>query len=100
MQGKKFKRKFEDFVCDMCGTSVSGSGYTNHCPNCLWSKHVDINPGDRENPCRGLMKPVGLDQKSGEFVVIHKCVKCGEVKRVRVSKHDDQKALRKLVNRV
>ncbi|MEK7061411.1 MAG: RNHCP domain-containing protein, partial [Patescibacteria group bacterium] len=43
-----FVKKIEDFVCKVCGTKVKGTGYTNHCPNCLYSLHVDEEvPGDR-----------------------------------------------------
>ncbi|HYC79501.1 MAG TPA: RNHCP domain-containing protein, partial [Candidatus Binatia bacterium] len=56
---KLFQRTPENFVCENCGTKVSGNGYTNHCPNCLYSKHVDNNPGDRLNKCHGLMEPIG-----------------------------------------
>ena len=45
-QPKKFQRKVEDFICEKCGTKNIGNGFTNHCFKCLWSKHVDINPGD------------------------------------------------------
>lgn len=38
---KNFTRVIEDFICENCGTEVKGNGYTNHCPKCLWSKHVD-----------------------------------------------------------
>ena len=38
----------EDFICENCGKDVEKSSYTarDHCPYCLYSKHVDINPGD------------------------------------------------------
>ena len=41
---QNFKRKIEDFVCGNCGEKIKGDGYTNHCLQCLWSKHVDITP--------------------------------------------------------
>lgn len=74
---KKFKRTIENFVCENCGKEVIGNGYTNHCPNCLYSKHVDINPGDRMSTCGGLMKPIEIQQKNGEFIILHRCEKCG-----------------------
>jgi RNHCP domain len=77
MLTKKFQRNKEDFTCENCGTQVQGSGYTNHCPECLWSKHVDINPGDRQAECKGMMEPIGIDSKKGKYVILHKCVKCG-----------------------
>ena len=52
---KRFTMKDESFVCENCGFNVEKLNYTarDHCPNCLYSKHVDINPGDRENNCQG-----------------------------------------------
>ena len=44
MPSLKFKRKKENFVCENCGAEVKGDGFTNHCPKCLYSKHVDIFP--------------------------------------------------------
>ncbi len=92
----RFEKTVENFVCEKCGTQVQGNGFTNHCPNCLWSKHVDINPGDRRENCKGLMKPLGLDQKKGEFVLIHKCQKCGNEKRNKVALNDNQDEIRKI----
>lgn len=72
-----FIRTKEDFVCENCGTAVKGSGYTNHCPNCLWSKHVDIDPGDRGADCGGLMKPIALEKRGEVFMIVHQCEGCG-----------------------
>lgn len=85
----KFQKKTEDFVCENCGTEVKGTGYTNHCPKCLTSRHVDVNPGDRKNSCRGLMDPVGVELKKGEYVILHKCRKCGEMKKNKASDDDE-----------
>ena len=57
--GRKFKKTVENFTCLNCQTVVIGTGYTDHCPNCLWSKHVDVNPGDRLAICGALIEPVG-----------------------------------------
>lgn len=48
-QYAKFTMIDEDFTCDVCGSFVKALGYTarDHCPNCLCSKHVDINPPER-----------------------------------------------------
>ncbi len=88
---KRFTKKKEDFTCEKCGKIVKGTGYTNHCPHCLWSKHVDVNPGDRLSLCQGMMKPSRVEQVSGEkgFVIINICEKCGHVKKNRVAKEDD-----------
>ncbi|MDP1743689.1 MAG: RNHCP domain-containing protein [Candidatus Amesbacteria bacterium] len=88
MKSKKFQKKVEDFWCQNCGADVVGNGYTNHCPKCLYSKHVDINPGDRLNSCQGMMKPINIETKDGGFVVIHKCERCGEEKRNKTSSLD------------
>ena len=68
---KRFQRKIEDFVCANCGAKIKGNGYTNHCPACLWSKHVDINPGDRASVCGGLMKPIDIELKKGKYVLLY-----------------------------
>ena len=85
----KFKRKKEDFVCDNCGIEVRGSGYTNHCPKCLYSKHVDIFPGDRAETCNGLMRPISAQESGGEWSITHKCLKCGKIQKNKISKDDD-----------
>ena len=95
---KQFKKVQEDFICEMCGAKVSGNGYTNHCPECLTSKHVDINPGDRACECHGLMPAIGLDTKNGEFVLVQQCQKCGFVRRNKIWESDSQKAIRAIMN--
>jgi rubrerythrin len=89
MEAKRFQKKIEDFTCGHCGQTVRGNGYTNHCPYCLWSKHVDINPGDRQATCHGLMAPVNVEQKAGIFVLVHRCQDCGFVRRNKVDADDD-----------
>lgn len=75
------KTENQGFVCENCGQkviSLSDGGYRNHCPECLYSLHIDILPGDRECDCHGLMKPENIvyNSKKG-YQIIHKCVKCG-----------------------
>lgn len=89
----KFKKLKEDFTCEHCSAAVKGTGYTNHCPICLWSKHVDINPGDREATCGGMMQPVRVETERGEHMLVHRCIKCGYEKRNRVSPEDDFNAV-------
>jgi hypothetical protein len=74
---RKFQRRIEDFVCGHCGREVAGDGYTNHCPSCLWSRHVDVNPGDRAAECGGMMRPATSLQRRGLWFVEHECVACG-----------------------
>lgn len=84
-----FKRTKENFICDKCGTEVLGSGYTNHCPSCLWSKHVDIDPGDRQSVCFGMMEPIRVEKKGKEYTIIHKCTICGLEKSNKAIKEDN-----------
>lgn len=71
----------QGFTCEHCGTvvvPVTNGSYRNHCPTCLWSKHVDVVPGDRSASCGGPMVPVGLDTRPGKgWVVVHRCRRCG-----------------------
>lgn len=54
----------DSFTCKVCGRPVvsvgAGSNHRNHCPNCLSSLHLDIEPGDREADCGGIMEPIGV----------------------------------------
>jgi hypothetical protein len=84
-----FIKNKEDFMCNQCGFAVKGSGYTNHCPKCLWSKHVDIHPGDRAATCLGMMKPVAFLKKGDEYVLTHKCIVCGYEKPNILEEGDD-----------
>lgn len=68
----------EEFICEKCGKLVKKLNYTSrdHCPYCLYSKHVDINPGDRNNTCKGLLKPIGIEKYKNTYKIIYKCEKC------------------------
>ena len=92
---RKFQRRIENFVCENCGRTVTGNGYTNHCPECLYSKHVDIAPGDRAAECGGLMRPIGSELSGGDYFVQHECVRCGFRRRNRITP-DEMAALIRL----
>ncbi len=88
MEQKRFTKNDSAFVCRHCGRSVEpmGTSSRNHCPFCLWSLHVDINPGDRANTCGGEMRPIRTEPDSRRgFIIIHKCEKCGEIRRNRAA---------------
>ena len=89
---KKFNEIDEGFICENCGKEVKPLGYScrNHCNYCLYSKHVDINPGDRKETCQGLLEPIGieLNNKKG-YVIVYKCKKCGQIRRNKSAKDDD-----------
>ncbi|HEY4488551.1 MAG TPA: RNHCP domain-containing protein [Candidatus Paceibacterota bacterium] len=95
-----FERTVENFICEHCDAHVEGSGYTNHCPLCLWSKHVDVYPGDRAEPCGAMMEPVAIEGASPAYRVVHHCTKCGQMRRIGVSPYDSIDALVSLAQRI
>lgn len=80
----------EEFVCENCGKKVDRLNYSarDHCPFCLCSKHVDINPGDRLNECKGLLKPVDIEKFKDTYKIIYECNKCGK-KHKNIMANDD-----------
>ncbi len=110
---KRFYPKQEDFVCKHCRNWVSvnpifsGVSNRNHCPYCLWSRHVDLYAtGDRLSACKGGMMPIGLTVKrelkkyggllEGELMLIHWCTECGAVSINRLAADDDPERLVKV----
>ena len=80
--GRPRHSQAETFRCGHCkrivGPVIYGGSQRNHCPFCLWSRHVDDLPGDRASQCRALMEPIGLVEKSGKgWQVVHRCTACG-----------------------
>ena len=77
---KRFNMVDENFICEYCGKEVAKLNYTerDHCPYCLYSKHVDINPGDRKNECCGLLEPMDIEKFKDTYKIIYKCQKCGK----------------------
>lgn len=94
----------ETFVCSHCGRTVApqgaGSEHRNHCPYCLFSKHLDITPGDREADCGGSMEPIAVwVRKNGEWAVIHRCKICGSLSSNRIAADDNPMKLMSLAMR-
>ncbi len=88
------KNTNESFICRVCGAAVNpgeaGSDYRNHCPKCLSSVHLDIEPGDREADCGGVMEPISVwTRKSGEWAIIHRCKRCGALSSNRIAGDDN-----------
>ncbi len=88
---KNFTMRDEEFICDNCQRKVYPLKYTarDHCPYCLYSKHLDILPGDRKNTCHGLLKPIGIEKFKDTYKIIYKCEKCGETHKNIIAKDDD-----------
>ncbi len=81
----------EDFICDNCQKQVSKLEYSarDHCPYCLYSKHVDIMPGDRKNKCHGLLVPIGIEKFKNTYKIVYKCNKCNEIHKNIAASDDD-----------
>ena len=94
----------DSFTCRVCGWPVvsqgAGSGHRNHCPNCLWSIHLDNEPGGRESDCRGRMGPIGVwVRKKGEWAILHRCTVCGKISSNRIAADDNPMRLMALAMR-
>ncbi len=92
------------FICINCGITVPvsavGTAHRNHCPHCLWSRHVDLNRGDRLSVCRGRMEPVSICESKGEWSLIHRCEKCGSLRSNRISGDDNTAEMIKIFKRI
>lgn len=88
---KKFNMIDESFICENCNKNVEKLEYSarDHCPYCLYSKHVDINPGDRANECKGLLKPIGIEKFKNTYKIIYKCQKCNQFHKNIIARDDD-----------
>ena len=92
---KRFNELDESFICDNCKKEVSPLIYSSrdHCPYCLYSKHVDLNPGDRLNTCKGLLKPIGLEKHKDTYKIIYQCEKCKMKHKNIIAKDDDMEKI-------
>lgn len=95
-----FVKNDNEFECINCGKKVEKLKYTSrdHCNYCLYSIHVDITPGDRANPCKGLLVPINVIETSKKGkVIIYRCSKCGEKVRNIVATDDDENVIYKII---
>ena len=81
----------ENFICENCNKYVEKLKYTarDHCPYCLYSKHVDINPGDRLNTCKGMLKPIKIEKFKDTYKIIYECEKCKKLHKNIMANDDD-----------
>lgn len=94
------------FTCKNCKREIIATGFIgthnrNHCPFCLWSRHVDLKEsGDRKASCRSLMVPIAVTfkkegkdkygkEKQGEIMLVHLCEKCGDLSINRIAGDDN-----------
>lgn len=101
MINKKFSKNDLGFICANCGYNVLPLGYTSrdHCPKCLTSLHVDINPGDRANECKGLLVPIDIVINSKGYVIQYKCAKCGQLHNNKSAEDDSFKTILTVMNK-
>ncbi len=88
---KKFSSNDQEFICENCFKKVDKLLYSSrdHCPFCLYSKHVDINPGDRLNKCQGLLKPIGIEKYKDSYKILYQCQSCKQNHKNIIAKDDD-----------
>ena len=87
-----------NFRCLRCKRHVDGDPYgtahRNHCPHCLWSRHLDVSPGDRASDCQARMEPLAITVRAGaEWALIHRCLGCGVLHENRVAGDDNMLVL-------
>lgn len=96
------QRRDDTFRCRHCKTLVGpvpyGGKQRNHCPYCLYSRHVDgRRPGDRAGECGGSMAPIAVFARpNGEEVIIHRCLSCAFERYNRVAADDDGELVARL----
>ena len=90
------------FRCRHCGLDVPldapGTAHRNHCPTCLWSRHLDDDsPGDRAAECGSAMEPIAVCVRGdGEWVLVHRCTGCDELHINRTAGDDNPLTLLRL----
>jgi hypothetical protein len=105
----RFDQVTSDFKCKHCRQYVStdpvlsGVNNRNHCPYCLWSRHMDLyRPGDRLSACKSEMRPIGVTLKrerkkygrqQGELMLVHQCTDCGSLSINRIAADDDAETI-------
>ena len=103
-QRTRARRSRDTFRCRNCRLDVStdapGTEHRNHCPSCLWSRHLDNTPGDRAADCSGSMEPIGISVRSdGEWALVHRCASCATVHVNRIAGDDNPLMLMRLAVR-
>jgi hypothetical protein len=78
-----------------------GTAHRNHCPTCLWSRHLDDDvPGDRDAECGASMEPVAVCVRTdGEWALVHRCSGCSTVHINRIAGDDNPLVLMRLAVR-
>ncbi len=100
----KKKEENVSFICENCGKEIlplTNGSFRNHCPFCLHSLHVDCFPGDRQNECKGIMKPIKIEYNTKKgYQIVHKCLKCGNLQKNKIAENTIQEDNKELINKI
>jgi hypothetical protein len=97
---KNFIKNNSGFICKNCKQKVQKhpSSSRNHCTKCLNSLHIDeFIPGDRKSTCFGLMQPIFINMKHQNFIITHRCEKCGKISHNITASDDSIEEITKLL---
>ena len=76
--------QIECYKCPVCGwepPETAAGGSWDHCPNCLSGTH---------GPCGGILEPIGVwVRKNGEWAIVHRCRRCGQMSSNRIAADDN-----------
>ncbi len=100
---KKFTHRNDGFICENCGIINNPASKTcrNHCKECLYSLHVDCNPGDRLEQCHGFLKPINIEITRNDFdKIIFKCIKCDIIKRNKIADDDNREKIFQILEKL
>ncbi len=88
---KRFNEIDEKFICYNCKKKVDPLVYSSrdHCPYCLHSTHLDINPGDRLSDCKGHLIPIDIEKYKDTFKIVYQCNKCKAIRKNIIAKDDN-----------
>lgn len=98
-------RPSRSFRCAHCRLDVPmdapGTRHRNHCPSCLWSRHLDDDtPGDRDADCGAAMEPIAVCARAdGEWALVHRCGACTTIHVNRIAGDDNPLILMQLAVR-
>ncbi len=92
------------FTCAWCGLTVSAATVDgtrrNHCPSCVHSQHVLDHVEGGPSGCRGRMSPISVAVlRTGDWMVIHRCVRCDELTSSPICADDNQLILMRMAVR-
>lgn len=92
------------FACAWCGLAVPAAtaegAPRNHCTSCLHSQHVLDHIEGGPSDCGGRMAPIAVAVlPTGDWTVIHRCVRCDELASDPVRADDNRLVLMRMAVR-